>query len=152
MLPLILKNSDYFDLEEKESMAYYDLNAFIAYSGKKFVLFQRVFESNSSYWLCFSADEEIKRFISLKALYSKCLTDYLHPVFLSFKLSKFTSKIINDVNLVIHDEVKKSFENFCVEKDKELAEFKKKRKVNEHMKGWRRLIEKNILFKYGMFN
>jgi len=149
MLPIIFKNSDYFELKDRSNNAYYDLNCFVAFTGEKYVLFQRIFESCSSYWLYYNANEEPKRFISLKALYGKCLSAYLYPVLLSYKLSKQTSKIVNNVNLIVHDEIKISLQNFSVEKDKELVEIKKRKKVKEQLSGWRRLIEKDILTKYG---
>lgn len=152
MQPLIVKNSDYFELEDRSDTAYYDLSAFIAFTGEKYVLFKRVFESYSSYWVSYSANHEPKKFITLKALYGKCLSAYLHPVFLIYKLSEQTSKIINDVNLIIQDEIKVSLQNFCVEKDKELVEIKKHKKKKEQLRGWRRLIEKDILTKYGKRN
>lgn len=152
MIPLIFKNVDYFDILDRGNIAYYELNSFIAYTGEKYVLFQRIFDTYSSYWVFYSSNEEPKRIISLKALYGKCLFSYYYPVLLLYKLTNKTSKIINDEYLIIDDIVKTSMQNFCLEKDKELVEIKKQKKKTEHFNIWKNLIEKNILTKYGKFN
>jgi len=152
MIPLILKNVDYFDVLDRKNIAYYELDSFIAFSGKKYVFFQRVFDSYSTYWVYYSSNEEPKRIITLKALYGKCLFFYYYPVILLYKSSNKTSKIINDENLIIDDIVKTSMQNFCEEKDKELVEIKKQKKKKEHFNMWKNLIEKDILTKYGNFH
>ena len=130
MIPLILKNTDYFEVENRNNIAYYDLKGFVSFSGEKYSIFLRYNENNSSFWVYYSDDEEPKRLISLKAVYGKCLFSYLYPVMLFYNLSNKNSKNIVDDNLIIYDEIKMSLQNYCVEKDKEHVETKKQKRTS----------------------